>query len=355
MPRVNDHGRKLAKAAIARSNRSTDGLAGTVASNTNRIEDLETTSDETTEYLSAHKNHGVISGMSVSVNTDPRYFNISSGVYYINGVRTEFAGDIIDTVSIGSGEFASAIIDTSGVVTLLPNTFPTSTHLASNLELTAFSKTDANTINKIGSSFFLSIEFIKKVYLRHKLFEGAIFAGTAGVISENTTNAFQLDIDGGEVNTPNSDIKTITTTLNITGQEVYRTGGVYSIYPEATIVLDNLQYDNGDLTALSNNKYVVHTIAFSTRTDAVYVIYGTEEFNKIDDAINADYNLGVFTDVMGSEIEPLANVVIEKGAASVDYVIDLRNGTNSTTTSLASAFDSRLADLEARVDALEGA
>lgn len=356
---------KLAKVAIAKSNRVVVDIGGIAGDTVNKLNNLSSslgvsynssnavTNNDTVERLEANRLHGVVEGMTVTINPNPRYFNISIGVYYINGVRKEYSGGTIDTISIGGGSFASAIINSSGQVSLLANTFPTSTQLESKLEITAFSKSSSTVINKIGNSFFMSIDFMKKVYLRHKLFEGTIFAETAGMITESITPR-QLDISGGELNSPNSDIKEIIADTNIEFQQIYRVGGIYQIETAMTTIINNTQYDNGDLIALDNNKYVVHTLARSSRTDALYLIIGDTEYNKDTDAIDAEYNLGIFASVIGSEIEPIANIVIEKDATSIDYIIDLRNGTKTTTSSLSSAFESRLAELEARVTALEG-
>ncbi len=311
-------------------------------------------SQDLRDEIEATDVHGVVSGMDISLHpTDASKFLIGSGVYYINGTRVEYSGGEVETVTILGGQFASAIIDTGGNVSLLSNTFPSIAQLNDGyLELTAFSKTDVNTINRIGESFFESIDFMKKVYIRHKFFEGTIFSLDAGQI---TTTGLNVNIQGGDINTPDAVTKTITTDTSISGQLIYRVGGVYQIQPEATISLNNTQYDNGDLTALSNNKYVVHTIARSSRTNTVYVIIGDTEYNKEEDAIEADYNLGIFAGVQGSEIEPLANLVIEKDSTTVASIVDLRNGIKVTTTSLATVFDSRLTDLEVRVTALENA
>lgn len=326
----------LAKTALAKSNTAVKLIDATLLEvvNENKSFDL----------------HGVVEGMDVSKSG--ANVVVASGIYYVNGKRIVYGGGTIDTSSITEG-FGTLLINDEGTLSLLNNDFPSVDVLNNGkLELSAFSKPNASTINKIGNSFFTSIDFLKKVYLRHKFFEGTIFALDAGVI---TTTGLAVNIQGGNINTPNAETKTITTATSIVGQEVYRVDNVYTIQPEATISLNSTEYDNGNLTALANNKFVVHTIARSSRTDGIYVIIGDTEYNKLEDAINADYNLGLFSGTSGTEIEPLANVVIEKDGTEVSEIIDLRNSMKIVTTSLASAFDSRLSDLETRVTALENA
>lgn len=290
-----------------------------------------------TAYIASHQLHGVISGMEISLNANPRYFNVASGVYYINGIRKEFNGALVDTVSITSG-FGSALIDANGNITLKDNDFPdTEDENDGKLELTAFLKTDANTIpvGGIGPSFFNSLNFIKKIYIRHKYFEGTIFSLSAGLISENTTNSLQLDIGGGKINNPVSDTATIVGTTNIVGRKTYHVSGVYETQPTSTIVVDVLQYDNGiDLANIPNNKYTTHTIARSSRTGIIYFVYGTLVYNKLTEAIAAPTNIGPFAGNIGSQVEPIANIVVDQGAGTIAEIIDVRNNSNKLTSSI---------------------
>ena len=363
----NNAGRqKLAKAALAKTNSvsvTVDGLAGeTVNQVTSMAQSLGigfnaagtvVLQNDVNDELNAREWHGVTYGMDVSVNANPRYFNIASGVYYINGNRITYPGGLVDTISVPGGAFASVLITAAGSVELMVNTFPGPDELNDGrLEITAFSKSDVNTIDKVGNSFFTSYDFVKKVYVRHKLFEGTKFDRSAGKVY---TTGLTLGIEGGYINTPNAEVKSIIADASLEGQEIHRVGGVYQIHPQATVVMNNLQYDNGDLTTLSNNKFVSHTVARSSRTDTIYVIIGDTEYSKAEAAIEADYNLGIFEGVTGSEIEPLANVVYEKNATDPIAIVDLRGGIRVTTSSLASVFDSRITALEARVTALENA
>lgn len=359
--RVNSQ--KLAKVAIAKSNTVTieiGDIAGeTVVKVDNMAQSLgigfdgagTVTSNSVNDEINAREWHGVTYGMNVSINTNPRYFDIAPGIYYISGYRYIYPGATIDTVSIPGGSFASAIMNYDGSITLLPNSFPTSVHLNDGfLEITAFSKTDSNNINKIGNSFFESFDFVKKVYIRNKLFDGTRFQKDSGKIS---TNGLNVNITGGKINTSNMDVKEILADTTIVGQEIYRVAGQYTIFPETTITLKNSEYDNGNLVTLTDNKYVVHTIARSSRTDSIYVVVGDTEHNKAEEAIEADYNLGIFEGIEGGEIEPLANVVIEKGAISAFAIIDLRGGEKVTTSSLASIFDTRVTALETKLSGID--
>lgn len=377
---VEERGRQLAKAALAKSNRvqvDVTGIAGdtitklnslssslgvtynssnnvTGNTTTTRIVTLENQMLVVTTERTHHQYHGVISGMNITKNTtDSSTYDISSGIYYVNGTKVQFSGATgVSTASVTDGEFGVVSIGTSGIPSLYVNTFLTPAQLETEIELGAFSKV-SGSINKIGSSYFGSIDFIKKAHLRNKLFEGTKFLNTAGKIY---TTGMNVGIEGGYINTPDLEVDSIIADSLLTGQEMYRVGGVYQIQSESTITLRNAEYDDGTgLVTLDNNKYVVHTILRSSRTGTVYVAVGDVQYSKIEDAIDADYSYGVFAGSIGSEIEPLANVVIEKNATDAAAVIDLRNGVKVTTTALSSIFDSRLAALEARVAALEGA
>ena len=356
---------KLAKAAMAKVNNvSVDitGIAGdTIAKLGSLSQSLGVTYDGNNNILdhtlnderASHQLHGVISGMNVSINANPRYFDIAAGVYYINGSRIEYTGGTVDTVTVPGGSFATVAIDSGGVAHLHIDEFIPRDHFDTELELTAFSKADANTISRIGDSFFESLQFVKQVFLRFKLFEGTKFFNGTCAITENVTTPLTLDVQGGDISTPNLISKVVPDEQGLLFQTMYRVGGVYTINTTEVSLVDNLQYDNGDLTALGNNQYVTHTLSRSSRTQTYYLTYGNTEYNKPEEAIEAPSNLGKFEGKQGSEIEPLANIVVEKGAAGIAYIIDLRGGVKVTTTSLASAFNDRITALEARVTALE--
>ena len=330
-------GRKLAKVALAKSNRVQVDIGGIAGDTVEKLNNLSSslgvtynasnviTNNDTTEQLEAQELHGVISGMSIAKNVNPRYFDIATGVYYINGVRKEYSGGTIDTSSILGGEFASAIINATGAVTLLPNTFPTTTQLQSALELTAFSKTSSLVINKIGDSFFIGVDFIKQIYLRHKFFEGTIFSRFAGRITESTT-PLQLDIQGGDINTPDARTKTVIAETDLIAETMYHVSGNYEIQPDAVLVVSNTQYDDGtDLASIPNNKFVAHTLLRSSRTDTIYFTYGREYFNTQTQAESVDYDLGAFEGYLGSEVEPLALIVVKEGVANIVSITDIRN------------------------------
>lgn len=341
---------KLAKVAIAKSNRVVVDIGGIAGDTVNKLNNLSSSlgvsynssniviNNDTVERLEANTLHGVISGMSVSINPNPRYFDISSGVFYINGVRVEYSGDTIDTVSIGGGSFASVTMNNSGQVSILPNTFPTSAQLESQLELTAFTKLDSNTIGNIGDSFFVSLNFIKKIFIRNKLFVGTLFAQSAGFISRSII-PLQLDMDGGEINTPNSEVKEIVSTNSLSANLMYHINGIYSILPTALLNVDVVNYDDGtSLVPIPNNKFIVHTISRSSRTESIYFTYAKVVYNKLTEALFASYDLGPFASTVNSEVEPLALIVVDQGSASIVEVIDIRGG-NSKLSSASSTQD----------------
>ncbi len=120
----------LAKVALAKTNTVQVDVTGIAGDTIDKLSNLSqslgvsydgnsVSNNTTANKVNAIERHGVVSGMDISVNANPRYFDIASGVYYVNGARVEYAGSTVDTVSIGGGEFASAIIDNGGNVTLL--------------------------------------------------------------------------------------------------------------------------------------------------------------------------------------------------------------------------------------------
>lgn len=311
---------------------SLNGNLVTENETTDRLDDLEDEIVSLGGHNSSHLLHGVLSGMDVSINTDPRYFDIAAGVYYINGTRVQYSGGTIDTLTILGGQFASATIDVSGDVSLMPNLFPTYLELENKLEITAFTKIDPNTIGNIGNSFFVALDFIKKIYLRNKLFEGTIFSRTTGKISINTTNSLQLDIKGGYINTPNAETKEIIEQIGLMAHKMYNISGEYYIDPVSSLLtVDILQYDDGtDLALTPNNKYVTHTLSRSSRTEGIYFTYAKEYFNQQSEAESAEFDLGPFNNSLGSEVEPLAIIIVEQ-ATGIVTIIDIRNSVSRNT------------------------
>lgn len=290
---------------------------------------------ESYDVSNTAQRHGIVEGaLEVSVDSvDVDLLVITTGDYYINGVKYTYPGGTLNTASLTAGDFGTVGINAGGSLVLKSNSFFTELELQDVLEITAFAKFTNTTVDVIADSKFHVTTFIRDMMIRAKAFEGTYFNGTAGLITENTT-PLHLDIAGGYINTPNAETKLITASSNISGALIYRTAGVYDIVQQSPLVIDILQYDAGSLTAIPNNKFVTHTVARSSRTGTVYVIYGDTIYNSEGDAKQAPYNLGTFANTEStSEVEPIANIVVKQGTGIVpNGIVDLRRGSSNVVS-----------------------
>ena len=108
--------------------------------------------------------------------------------------------------------------------------------------------------------------------------------------------------------------------------EVFHTAGTWGAAAKATLVVDNLQYDNGtDLTTLSNNKWASHTILKAPKEqDQFFFVYSQAQYASQADAEAAGPDFGLFIDQATSGLVAVATVVIQKSSANIDTIISHR-------------------------------
>ena len=274
--------------------------------------------------------HGIIDdgeGDLLSKDVDTTQYSIRSFEYYFEGGRYTQDGIDGETVSFAENEFVKIIMvnPTNGIYTLDANEFPDATDLDSGIEIGALTTVDQVNINKVGTSTFYVNNVFKNIYIDNKIFIGTRFLSDAAKVSENATTALTLDIAGGSIVDPNLNIKTITTEESVGIQAIYNVSGVTTVQPEVDPYTINVtQYDDGtDLTTLTSNQFTSHTILRSSRTGQVYLIFGQNQYGTAELAKAEEPNTSFFPS--GSEVEAIAQVIVEKNATSISTIIDLRN------------------------------
>lgn len=292
-------------------------------------------------------------------NTDPTKFDLIPFTYYINGVRYHCNGQTGISPGVLPGQFVIVGINSDGLHFAPANQFFQPLDLVDKLELGGVVVGAGGAISIIGNSHFDADEFMRNQALRTKFVEGTSFIGTAGQIMLNAVNPLQMDIMGGTIVDADSNFKTIVAATNIGAVGIWRTNGSYQIGPVgAPYVINTTQYDGSTgLIAIPNNKFVTHTVARSSRTGTVYFVFGVTVYASLGEAVDAPPFLGVFEGSVGSQIEPLATIVV-KGGGGIQTVVDVRNSTrasvSATTSTLQTTYD-RSTTPEIITDATRGA
>lgn len=292
--------------------------------------------------------HGVDSNADatlVTVNADPTKYDVAAFDYYINGTRYSFAGATgISTGFIAGDSFLIIGVNSSGLVAYPKNTFPSPSDLDTSLEIGGMATSDGSTISIIGQGHFTFPDVMKNISQWSKFVKQTNFIGTAGSISESST-ARQVDVAGGQISDEHFHIQNIVGATDIGLVAYYRVAGVYELQPLVTpFIISNTQYDDGtNLATLGNNRWASHNIARSSRTGTYYFIYSDGEFNNEADAIDAPFSLGGFAGQVGSAVEPLAKIIIQKDATNVSQVIDVRNNVSqvisASTSTMQTTYD----------------
>ena len=288
---------------------------------------------DSSERLENFKEFGIVSGCVFSVNqSNANHYNVTPGVYYIDGIKYEFAGEN-DRPSVGlAGTFAHVRLTASG----LEDGLGTFVVLATNevaLEVSTYAKVADNEIQNTGPSSDNTEDILQDLYLRMKFFEETLFKNGAGKISMSGT-INQLDIAGGTVSAPNGSRVTIPSESDIGANAVYNVGGVETIQPNVTpIVLDHTVYDDGtDLATLPTDAFVTHTVLRSVRSGANYLVYGKTVHSHLGQAEAQEPDYGTFAgSEEGSFIEPLALVVVREGVGAITSITDIRGGKEANT------------------------
>lgn len=292
--------------------------------------------------------HGVESSADanlITANADPTKYDVAAFDYYISGTKYSFAGQTgISAGFIAGDSFLIVGVNASGLVFFPKNTFPSPSDLDATLEIGGMATTNGSTIAIIGQGHFTFPDVMKNISQWSKFVKQTNFIGPAGSISESTTPR-QIDVAGGDISDEHFHIQTIAGAADIGMVAYYRVAGTYELQaPVTPFVVSNTQYDNGtNLATLSNNKWASHNIARSSRTGTYYFIYSEGEFASEADAIDAPFSLGGFAGQIGSAVEPLAKIIIQKGSANVNQVIDVRNNNTSvisaSTSTMQTTYD----------------
>lgn len=274
-------------------------------------------------------------GSLISISTDTTKYNVRRFEYFLDGGRYVSPEQTDISANFGGNDnFKILMVNAQGTYYLPADTFPTPSDLDSSLEVGGIGTQDQSNISQVGDSAFFANKFMKNIYRWSKFVKKTNFIESAGNISENNTFSLQLDIAGGDIIDPNMNYEVIQDATRIGAVERYNISGVYKSIPKVTPYSVNVtQWDNGvDLVTLGNNKWASHTVSRSSRTGEIYVTISRAEYNNQTEAESAPFLLGGFPS--GSEVEPLAKIVVQKDATSIAGILN-RVEPDSLTTQVA--------------------
>lgn len=288
---------------------------------------------DNSEELQYFKKHGIVAGCVFSVNgIDSNNYDVSSGVYYINGTKYEFSGVVGRPSLGGAGSFANVHLTSAGIADEL-GVFVTAAGSATKLEVATYAKQTASAISITGNSKDDSSSIMFDMYRRMKYFDQTKFKNGAGVITASGT-PLKLNIGAGDVNSPGGKFVSISAATNIDIVPLYNVAGVETIHAkELSYAIDNNVYDNGtDLVSVPAGKYVSHTLSRSIRSGTNYLTYGKTTYDYIGAAESAIPDLGIFGNTIeGSFVEPLAIVITREGVPNIIEIVDVRAGREANT------------------------
>jgi hypothetical protein len=154
---------------------------------------------------------------------------------------------------------------------------------------------------------------------------GPIFA-SGGIVTENGTNARQLDINNG-VYFFGEHRLTLSSESSLSFNAYYSNGsGGYTVEAAAQTV-SNALYDDGSgtLASLSNNHYTKHLligIKQQTGTQKFILVYGDSEWNSAEGARAAD--LPVAPEFAKDTFVRLASIIVQQSVSAIQEIIDER-------------------------------
>lgn len=323
---------------------SWDGDTAQAPSRNTLYDKIETIPDATDALASLH---GIFDDIEtlITINADPTKFDVAAFDYYIDGVKYSFAGQTGVASGFAPGDnFLIVNVDATGLVLLSKDLFNTPTSLLSAIELGGLGTDDGTNISFVGQSHFDRDTLDRDTYRWAKFAKGTDYIGTAGAINASVT-ALQLGVSGGSLVDPEMKLETITGEANISARPYYHVAGVWDFQPTVTpLVVSDTQYDNGtDLVNISNNKWVSHNIIRSARTNTIYYVPSQADYATRADAIDAPVSLGGFEGQIGTDVSPLAKIIVQQGTGVIDTVIDVRNqATNvvsASTSTLQTTYD----------------
>jgi len=272
-------------------------------------------------------NHGIVDPWVdiISINADDTKYDLAAFDYYINGVKYSYAGwTAIDPWFLTGEQTLFVWVDTTGIVTR-KNVWFFLSELDDTLALWTVNATNSVNINTVWNDPYILDSYQKRIYVRHRSAEWAIFYNTAWIISENTSSNRQLDIAGGDFNDSNMDVRTITAATNVEASLVYHVSGSWNIDAPATLTVDNLQYDNGtDLVTEDADKYLVHNIFISERSNTLFFVYSQAQYDSLEEWLRAPISFWPLEWVPWQGIFPLAKMALRKSDTNISKFVDLR-------------------------------
>ncbi len=271
--------------------------------------------------------HGILKQAEdiLTVSLDTTKYNIKAFEYYIAGKRYISLEQLNVPVNFAPGENARVLmVNKDGIFALPANTFPSPDDLVDALEIGAIRTTNGTNIDSIGVSSFFINEIFRNLYIWSKFAKRTNYLTNAAKVTENATPR-KLDVASGKILDSNLNLKTLTTQTQIAVSEVYHISSVYSIRPVTLSYSVNVtQWDNGtNLATLGSNKFTSHSLLRSSRTGAFYLVIGHHERNTQAEAETDVYERGLFTE--GSDVDPIAQIIVSQASASIVKIIDIRN------------------------------
>lgn len=278
-----------------------------------------------TGFVAGSANGAIDDGLGdiISISTDTTKYNLRRFEYFLDGGRYVSPEQTDVPANFNPGDnFKILMVNAQGTYFLPADNTPTPADLESSIEVGGIGTQDQSNISQIGDSTFFANKFMKNIYRWSKFVKKTNFLGSAGNISENNSFPLQIDIVGGDLIDPNLNYETIQSASRIGAVERYNISGVYKSIPKVTPYTVNVtQWDNGtDLQTLGNNKWASHTVLRSSRTGEIYIVISRAEYNNQTEAESAPFLLGGF--VSGSEVEPLAKIIVQKDATSITNILN---------------------------------
>lgn len=269
--------------------------------------------------------HGIIKETPdiLSIATDTTKLKVNAFEYYILGSRY-YQPSVELTVSFASPNKVKVLMaNASGLYFLPGDTFPTSEDLVDALEVGAVRTTNGTNIDIVGNSSFFINEVFRNLYIWSKFVKRTSFLTNAALVTASATPR-KLDIQGGNILDPNLNLETIAGATQIAVSEVYNVAGVYTIQTQTLSYSINVtEYDNGtNLIVIASNKFTTHTLLRSSRSGLYYLVFGRAEYGTALLAEAEPIQRGLFT--QGSEIEPIAQIIVSQATASISKIIDVR-------------------------------
>ena len=291
------------------------------------LTELETIVEESGDR---NKLHGVINPDAelLTLNINPTKYNIEPFTYYIQGVEYQYGGGTLDGgFGTSTSDFKTINFNASGIF-VRTNGFLTPEERDTHIEIGRIASAIGTTnITSLGDSVFFADEFMMNVANRFKAFTGSEFHNGTCKATKNTTDGNTIDIAGGYINTANLETQVISAEVQVAGYPIYKVSGLNTINPEENpLIAQNTQFSGvAGLEPIPTGEYAQHLILRSSGTGNYYLEYSDTTFTRLNDAIIYNRTESMFM-ASGSEVEPLAKVIVQEGATEIIQMVDIRDG-----------------------------